>query len=283
MRTSFAISFLLIALICNGAGLGPYNTAQHAVNGFMPTQLPGLRLWIDANRSGHANGTAIDLWQDFSGLSNILNQTTDSNNQPKKSHGINGRPGVTFDGTNDWMSSDITPTYPTNGIGFMMLMAVSSSTRTNYQSLTWQGFQYSLGDQVDPPEAGSFGWLLNENSQRTYATNAVNMFYQAATDGAGDSGSVKAFTNAAPVFFLWMNNPGGANAAKSYSKGALIDEFTLSFCYNNWLSIGGVNPRAWRFDGAMIELFITDKALNQAQLTQVERYMRTKYGVVEKQ
>ena len=289
MRTVLSVWMLLAACCAWGAGLGPWNPAQHAVNGFMPTQLPGIRLWLDANRAHRVGTTNIDTWRDYSlwtdanGTVSHAVQSVDASYRPRFAHGLNGRPACVFDGVDDRMAPQSYPSFPTNGVGFVMLLAVSTTTGTNSQFAIWQGSQSGYAAPWDPPQPGSFGFLLNEDDSRNYLTNSVNMLFENGTDGAGTGGVVKTFTNKKPVHFLYMNNVGGSEGAKAYSKGKLMDTFTLSRCYEEYVWLGGKVQPYNNFDGGILELFITGKALNEAQLVQCERYIRTKYGIVERQ
>jgi hypothetical protein len=280
---------LVLVLGANAAGLGPYNPSQHAVNGFNPTQLPSLRLWLDANK-GHPIGTTnIDLWRDYSrwtdanGTVSHAVQNVDAGYRPKFAHGLNGRPACVFDGVDDRMGPQSYPTFPTNGVGFYMLVAVTATTQTNSQFVIWQGSQSGYNAPWDAPQPGSFGVIISEDDSRNYKTNNVNMLFENATDGGGTGGVSKTFTNARPVHMLYFNNTGGSEKAKSYSKGKLMDTFTLSRCYEEYVWLGGKSQPYNNFDGGILELFVTGQGLTEAQLLQVERYVRTKYGIVEKQ
>lgn len=275
-----AIWFLASQVIASGVGLGPTCPAVHAVAGFMPTQLRELRFWMDANRAGFTNNTTnINYWQDFSGRGVHSYQDVDMAYRPKMGTGLNGRPGIVFDGTNDYMTPSTWPTLPTNGVGFVMMLAVASGAGTNSQYPLMQGFQYLS----DPPEPGTWAFILNETDSRSYSANSVNPFFQNVSNGSGSGGAVKSFINNPPVMFMYMNNVGGTSNGKIYSKGTAIDTFSLAFCFDTYVWIGAKSPNQGFFEGSVVEIFITGRGLNDAELLQAERYMRTKYGIVEKQ
>src|SRR5918994_1447416 len=63
---------------------------------FLPTRLPGLAFWYDAEVSGYAGGT----WRDLSGNDNHAAQPSASR-QPAKTTDSAGRGLLRFDGVND--------------------------------------------------------------------------------------------------------------------------------------------------------------------------------------
>jgi hypothetical protein len=285
-----SILFLVSTISMNGAGIGVYNPAQHAVNGFMPTQLPGLRFWLDANRAHPVGTTNIDQWNDYSlwrdqyGTIGHAVQNVDISYRPQFKHGLNGRPACFFDGTNDYIGPQSYPTLPLNGVGFVLIAAVSTTTKTNSQCLIWQGYQSGLNPPWDfAAEPGSWGFVLNENDSRIYASGRMNPFFEGVTDGTGSNGVVKTFQYTQPVYLIYMNNTGGNKNAKLYSKGKLMDSFTLSSVYNQYVWIAGKSPAGGYFEGGVLETFVTGQGLTEAQLLQCERYIRTKYGITEQQ
>jgi hypothetical protein len=83
------------------------------VSGFTPRQIPDLAAWWDAADSASITvQTGVQQWADKSGNGRNLVQNT-TNNQPL--HGsvtLNGKPVVTFDGTNDSMGCSFTLNQP---------------------------------------------------------------------------------------------------------------------------------------------------------------------------
>ena len=81
--------------------------------GFSPRSISGLAAWYDAADSASITiQTGVQQWSDKSGNGRNLVQNT-TNNQPL--HGsvtLNGKPVVTFDGTNDSMGCALTLSQP---------------------------------------------------------------------------------------------------------------------------------------------------------------------------
>lgn len=72
---------------------------------FSPRKLAGLRLWLAADRiTGLANGDPVSSWTDLSGQGNHATQSTTAAKPLWKTGIANGRPGVLFDGVDDFLS-----------------------------------------------------------------------------------------------------------------------------------------------------------------------------------
>jgi len=93
--------------------MSPRLLRPRAVGGFNPKQISGLAAWYDAADSASITiQTGVQQWADKSGNGRNLVQNT-TNNQPL--HGsvtLNGKPVVTFDGTNDSMGCALTLSQP---------------------------------------------------------------------------------------------------------------------------------------------------------------------------
>lgn len=73
--------------------------------GFTPSILPSLKLWLPADRiSGLVDGDPVTTWADLSGQGNHATQGTGAAKPLYKVGIANGRPGVLFDGVDDFMS-----------------------------------------------------------------------------------------------------------------------------------------------------------------------------------
>lgn len=66
------------------------------VGAFSPLQLPGLALWLRADRGITLNGSNVSGWADLSGNGNDVSQSTTASQPPYVASGINGRPAVNF-------------------------------------------------------------------------------------------------------------------------------------------------------------------------------------------
>ncbi len=67
-----------------------------------------LEVWLDASQLGLNNGDPVSTWTDLSANGNTPTQGTAANRPTFLTAGLNGKPGVQFDGTNDFLQ------FPTN-------------------------------------------------------------------------------------------------------------------------------------------------------------------------
>lgn len=71
-------------------------------SGFSPKSISGLEAWYAADvASSITIGTGVQQWSDLSGKGRHLIQNTTNNQPAYNSVTLNGKPTVTFDGTND--------------------------------------------------------------------------------------------------------------------------------------------------------------------------------------
>jgi len=73
-------------------------------SGFNPKSISGLAAWYDASVSSSITiQTGVQKWADLSGNGRDLIQDTTNNQPAHNSVTLNGKPTVTFDGTNDFL------------------------------------------------------------------------------------------------------------------------------------------------------------------------------------
>jgi len=74
--------------------------------GFSPKSIVGLEAWYAADvTSSITIGTGVQQWSDLSGKGRNLIQNTTNNQPAYNSVTLNGKPTITFDGTNDLLQS----------------------------------------------------------------------------------------------------------------------------------------------------------------------------------
>ena len=100
-----------------------------------PTSLPlqNVELWLDADESTTVthSSNAVSQWKDKSGKDNHASQSTAANQPTLTASGLNGKPVITFDGTNDSLNAtnvNITQSYSF----FIAAKRVTGSTNKQY-------------------------------------------------------------------------------------------------------------------------------------------------------
>src|SRR6266496_135322 len=101
----------------------------------VPQQVPGLRLWLAADKIlGLSGGAAVATWADASGRNNDATQTTAVAQPTYQTAVINGLPVVRFDsaGTADWLNLGTTDFLAaTNAVGAIAFFAVTAMSSTD--------------------------------------------------------------------------------------------------------------------------------------------------------
>jgi hypothetical protein len=93
---------------------------------FTPLKIPNLVLWFDASRiTGLNDSDPLTQWDDGSGLSNHATQATAGNKPLYLTAQVNGRPAVSFDGTNDFLSISTVSLF--KNIGVCTVYAVTAT------------------------------------------------------------------------------------------------------------------------------------------------------------
>jgi Concanavalin A-like lectin/glucanases superfamily len=110
----------------------------------VPQQVPGLRLWLAADKIlGLSGGAAVATWADASGRNNDAIQGTAAAQPTYQTNVINGLPVVRFDttGTADWLNLATTDFLAaTNAVGGITFFAVAklqatAATTNDYLSI----------------------------------------------------------------------------------------------------------------------------------------------------
>jgi hypothetical protein len=100
----------------------------------MPFTKAGLRLWVNAydvanNGTQQSNSSPINPWQSKGSLL-ALNQGTGTNQPVYITSGINSKPVVRFDGTNDFLISNSTSLAVTSSFTFYVVFKLASAATT---------------------------------------------------------------------------------------------------------------------------------------------------------
>ena len=260
MTHLLTILFLLLAYCASGAGLGPYNPAQHSVNGFMPTQVPDLQLWLDASKlSWMTNGQSVEVWRDWSGKSNAATNGTGSK-QPTISS-INGRASLSFDGVDDWLaiSSFKCQTYLT-------MFAV-----VKMQSATQKQMFFELGTTFTDP-----GFLFYGSDNAPWSITRSGATHSCA-------GIANWNSNTFIVASMSYNGIGEYKRnAQSLNNGGLSGTARANSIVTNTLNIFSRNSASLFANGYLSEVLLFTNKLEASYERQVERYLGTKYGIVVK-
>lgn len=226
------------------------NSRRRRRGGFSPADIPGLQLWLEADKiTGLNDGDPVTTWEDSSVNNNDATQATAAKKPLYKVNIVNGKPAVRFDATDDILVSTFaTLAQP------LTLIAVAKS-------------------RVAAPGAGKgFVDSKSDVARALIGFSSLNNWsYFAGTaqdDGAMDANFhvfVGVFNGASSKLVVDGTVGSSANpGANSLTDGATIGNRP-----------DGLVP----LDGDIAEVLVYDSALSDANRDLVETYLGAKYGI----
>lgn len=129
-----------------------------------PSDLSGLAMWFDADSLGLANDAAVTSWADLSGQGRDL---TTAAAPTFKTNQLNGKPGVLFDGGDDYLTHLAGASFVTgkeitvfavyrrlSNISNARVMAFNATDDIDYQTPSWCIYEGGSSDRIAPYSNG---------------------------------------------------------------------------------------------------------------------------------
>lgn len=252
-----------------GLNLGIYNSSSSAPVNWTPAKLPNLALWLDAADSSTItlNGSTVSQWRDKSGNGRHASQNTAANQPTYTANGLNGKPVVTFDGSNDFMAFQ-------TAFGTVTEFNAVIVWRTDASGVGNFDYLYQIGDgsnalslNAASPTAGSFNG--NYYGLTSATTPSALDFNTAAVFNAAAITSHRIGTGT--THNLWVN--GSARTVPSWPSSLNVDSS------NSGLG-RFINNNAHFLQGYIAEIvFVTNSALSTADRQLLEGYLAWKWAL----
>jgi hypothetical protein len=242
------------------------NPGQILADIFDPRDIPDLGLWLDAqdprgNGVPLVNATAVTTWSDKSGLGNHATQNTPDRRPLYVDSGLNGRPSMRFDGTNDWF--DVPPMFNLNSVTcFLVGQSLPEVNIDGGAFITGQHERFYIWRTFTngPNNPNTFMFMLYGGSNR------YQEFYSPAD-------------NEAHTFVL--QNSGLVDGARGFVDGTSITPGTWPRSAEPiWLTLGTFNHGSYCLDGYISEVLIYNRGLSDSERVAVESYLSAKWGTV---
>lgn len=228
---------------------------------FAPTDISGLKLWLDASDQSSmfsdtagttqiTNGGSVARWNDKSGNGNNATQSTAGSRPTWNSSGLNSKGTITYDGDD---AMDFTP------------FAQSS--------------QQSIFVTYQNPSSTYYEVLLN----RTYANNGPAIYLSSSTDNASTlywDGAGPLIITSAPVSTSAKIGYWGWNGT-SYSIGDNNLINTVAAAKTNvdqWNGLG-LNGYGQQFTGTLHDVIMYNTQLSTNNQALVNQYQSAKWGI----
>lgn len=233
-----------------------------ATEGFLPTSLANLKLWLDAADTGTITiETGVSQWDDKSGQGNDVTQGTGSLQPTTNTNTINNLNVINFSGDTLGIADNASLSITNDMTVIAVLRTETTGTEQNYVSKEDGGnrsYRFRIDNVADKlwalvSDDGSSAEVVLGNS--TVPLNTA--FFATTVVSLGNE--VSFFQN------------GVADGTPAITSTVIKDndrDFTIG-------SKGGTE----NFDGDIAEVIIYDRAVTAAERQQVENYLSNKWGI----
>jgi hypothetical protein len=241
---------------------------------FSPSQLGGLRLWLDAEKGVTSTSNKVSAWGDQSGQANNAVQTTAARQPQVVVSTINGHAVLRFDGADD-----------------VLKVLDSASLQLGMDDFTiavvgsWSNQQASYGAFMTKQIEGTYpylGYSVWANFPQPSSSTTFGFQIDAATDFL--STNATALNDGSPRLFvaqrkgMTMEIRVGGTTDKTFTTTAVQD--VSASTYN--MFIGGHEQGAGvsqNLQGDIAEFLIVRGALTANELQKLETFLKTKYAL----
>ena len=244
--------------------------------GFLPTDITGLDLWLDASDNSTvldatdtaaADDEAVKTWQDKSGNANHAVQSTAANQPLRRAAEVNGLDALDFDGLNDLMAgtSDLTPRQTDAKTAFCVGYCdeLSSSSDRNTLIDLYENTTSATG------EAGA---IHAEISYRCVARTWVSTTPAPQSSASIVTLSHDGQSNIEDAVSMWLD---GASITKTSGTGGLLVDATGTY----YIGSTGVGTPSQHYNGRLCEIIVYDSELSATDREAVETYLADKWGI----
>jgi hypothetical protein len=240
-------------------------TQQQGASAFLPSDLPGLVLWLDASDSGTitATGSVVDTWTDKSANAASYGTLTGLGRPETGTRTINGLNALDFDGSQALSAPSILLVDATDGTCTTLAVALTDTIAGGTGGIFSQ----------DPGGGGTRGqqYLRRTGS----ALETVRIVGSVVTDAAGTAIVVSTAFVASQVLTASGARVeafiDGASNGASAGSGANTTAANIP-------RVGVASTTAQRWDGLIGEIVQYDRALSDTDRQTVETYLATKWG-----
>ena len=242
------------AVILNSSALpdGVYFTFANQLAGPGCVTL-GVQAWF---RADDANATS-SLWTDYSGFDRGAAQPNAAYQPVYTSSGINFNPAFNFDGANDYM--DIPHNLGINGTQAFTVLSVTKRESVGTVDLI-------LGQQSSA--TNTFSYFLNGAGKTAVGPVNVSNITTTGSPATANTPYLSAITRSGNLFNLYSNGAADGSGTQPYT----------FLNINQRIGWRGGSTVDW-FDGNISEIIVYNRALNAAELLQVNSYLALKYGI----
>lgn len=151
-----------------------------------PEDIPGLFCWTPSTSiTGLSDGQAVSSWPDLSGYNHDLDQATGTKQPTYQTNELNGLPVVRFDGSDDFLRSDMGETYEQPNTIFLVAKHIGGSVTADEYMFCGDSSAGAESHTVEAVQAGTDTYGANAGTQQTFGTLDTSYhIFIVAFDGA---------------------------------------------------------------------------------------------------
>lgn len=238
---------------------------------YVPPPVSGYAAWMDASQTDkftYSSSNIISQWTDATGTYNAT-QSTVANQPTLVTNAINGKPAVRFDGVNDFLNWNL-GTLTNHTIFMVMKLPSTITTSTPAQSILlknatghYNGY-IAFGDVT--------GGIANERMSWLTVYCPSGIYYSGGDFAAGAHQ------------FNWKFSLSGYAGSIRYDKStlstsnvAICGGFSSVDYPSFYTTLGGSGSDG--LNGDIGEILIYTSALSAGDITSIENYLATKWGL----
>lgn len=225
---------------------------------FVPTDIAGLQLWLDASQESFNDDDPVATWTDRSTAGNDATQATEADKPLFKTNILNSQPIMRFDGTDDFLSNTSPVTGSTHRTQFFVVKANGNTVTDGF--VKW-GDEASSGlDWLVTPEVA-----VRVNGSKVFNTAMGTSNFRILTirfDGT-TTGDIDG----------WLD---GSALGVTSSSGATINTTSTA---NDAIGKTIITAADEFFSGDIAEIIVYDSALSVGNRGTVETYLSDKYNI----
>jgi hypothetical protein len=243
-----------------------------AAPSFAPTDIANCILWLDASHAASftfSSGSVVSQWSDRSG--GARHMVSGGTNQPSRSGTMNSLPTVVFDGTDDYMEydagSDVIDVSPWSFFAVVKDTSGNSSERilTSRQSATGSADFESPNAIYGTRNSGAFFNAYAAGTTGTNQTLSASTAYVVRSTLNG-SNSVQVAVNAVTTTAAAAAAPANQRYLRLAQVSGSTSNPPVTFGTDGW-------------HGEIAEVVLYNSALSGSDITTVETYLATKWGI----
>jgi hypothetical protein len=243
--------------LAGGAGLGGAEPPR------LPISADGLELWYSANEGVTHTGGAVTIWKDLSDHHRNATQTSRSSRPQLGADAFQGKPGLLFDGTDDFLKIPPLPSDFSGGLSMFAVVLPSQPPPSADSPLGCQSyFEAANGPEVDGVHLGDYrGSLLFEVEQSFLNDLEFPLPFSmphVVSSILREDASLELRRNSSTVGEQSFLFPPVTERAQVYIGRTLYDNCTS-------------------YNGVLSELIVFSRALTDEELLEIEAYLQAKW------